>query len=88
MKIEVRVRTRAKVEKIELKSQPRLGFETGKPEIQVYTAWVKAPPVDGRANQAVVDLLSGHFKIAKKDVRIISGQTTRIKYFEIKKPEF
>ena len=44
---------------------------------------VTAPPVDGAANDAVVDLLSGFFDVARRDVRVIGGETTRRKTIEI-----
>jgi uncharacterized protein (TIGR00251 family) len=34
---------------------------------------VTAPPVEGQANQALVDLLARALKVRKKDVQILSG---------------
>ena len=45
---------------------------------------VKAPPTKGKANKAVVDLLSAHFKA---NVRIVSGATSRKKIVEITETE-
>jgi uncharacterized protein (TIGR00251 family) len=42
---------------------------------------VKEAPVKGRANEAVVKLLSGYFG---KSVRIISGRRSRKKVIELK----
>lgn len=44
---------------------------------------VTAPPVDGAANKALIDLLSSSLKIRKSDVRILSGETSRVKRIEI-----
>lgn len=44
---------------------------------------VKEPPVDGKANEAIVRVLSEYFKIPKAQVRIISGQKSRQKIIEI-----
>lgn len=44
---------------------------------------VKEPPVDGKANEAIVRVLSEYFKIPKSQVRIISGQKSRQKIIEI-----
>ena len=44
--------------------------------VKVYTT---APPVDGEANEAVVELMSKALKIAKTRISIISGQTSRNK---------
>jgi uncharacterized protein (TIGR00251 family) len=40
---------------------------------------VTAPPVDGEANIAVIELLSKTFGIARSDVTIVSGLTGRRK---------
>ena len=42
-----------------------------------------SPPVDGRANKELIDLLSKEFKIRKKDIEIISGQNSRYKIIRI-----
>ena len=41
------------------------------------------PPEDGKANEAVIKIIAKHFKIAKRDVRIIKGFTSRIKLIEV-----
>lgn len=38
-----------------------------------------AAPVDGAANAALVGLLSRIFDVPKRDIRIISGETSRLK---------
>ena len=45
--------------------------------------WVKAPAVDGRANEAVVDLLSDYFNIPKSKVELIRGASSKQKVFQI-----
>ena len=40
---------------------------------------IAAPPVDGAANAELIKLLSRHFNVAKRDIAIISGDTSRIK---------
>ncbi len=42
-----------------------------------------APPVDGAANDALVALLAHALGVAKRDVRIVSGQTGRNKTVEV-----
>ncbi len=49
-------------------------------EIHMY---VKAPPVDGRANKACIDLIHRVFHIPKKYVTLIHGEKGRRKVFEI-----
>ena len=38
-----------------------------------------APPVDGKANQAVIEFFSGIFKIPRSSITIASGETSRLK---------
>lgn len=45
---------------------------------------VKAPPVDGEANKALIKALSKLFKISKSSVILKSGQTGRHKSFLLK----
>jgi uncharacterized protein (TIGR00251 family) len=42
-----------------------------------------APPVDGEANAALVDLVAGLFGAAGRDVRIVRGETGRRKTLRI-----
>jgi len=42
-----------------------------------------APPVEGAANQALIDFLAGILSVRKKDIVIRSGETGRLKILEI-----
>lgn len=44
---------------------------------------VSAPAVEGKANEAVVDLLSEFFKVKKRCIRIVKGAKSREKIIEI-----
>jgi uncharacterized protein (TIGR00251 family) len=44
-----------------------------------WLARVKAPPVDGKANAALVDLIARHFGLRKAQVSIKSGAAARLK---------
>ena len=46
-------------------------------------AYVSAPPVEGKANREVIEALSDYFKVKKNSIRLVSGQKTHIKLFEI-----
>jgi len=48
---------------------------------------IKAPPVDGAANQALVKFLSKTFKVPKSNIHIISGETSRHKRLRIHAPK-
>lgn len=42
-----------------------------------------APPVDGKANEALIELMADEFDCAKSLVRIVKGQTSKIKVVEV-----
>lgn len=46
---------------------------------------VKVPPKAGRANEAISQLLAKHFNISLSQVRLISGFSSKYKYFLIEK---
>ncbi len=45
-----------------------------------------SPAQDGRANDAIIALIAGHFKIKPSAVSIISGENTRNKIVEVELP--
>jgi uncharacterized protein (TIGR00251 family) len=45
---------------------------------------ITAPPVDGKANQAVIEYLADVFRVAKSSIAIISGETGRNKLIAIR----
>ena len=42
-----------------------------------------APPVEGRANQALLEFLAKKLKVPKGSIRIISGERSRIKSIRV-----
>jgi len=48
-----------------------------------WLARVKAPPVDGKANAAVVALVAKHFELRKAQVHIKSGASGRSKLVQL-----
>ena len=52
-------------------------------EVGRLKVYLTAPPVDGRANMALVEFLAAHFSVRKKQVRIVKGQKNRDKVVEI-----
>jgi len=42
-----------------------------------------APPVDGAANEELIQLLAKTFKVARSSVRIVRGQSARLKQVSI-----
>jgi hypothetical protein len=84
MKIIVKAKTKAKVEKVERITQPTLDLEKNKTETIIYKVSVKEAPVDGRANEAIIKALAKYFDISPSSISLITGQTSKQKVFEIK----
>ncbi len=69
---------------IRLKVKPRARLESfAALDDGTYVASVKASPVDGKANAAVVALVANHFGLARARVRIKTGTTGRQKLIQI-----
>lgn len=71
MKINVKIKPNSRRESIE---------QTGAGEFVVR---VNAPPVEGRANEALIELLSRHFDVPKRNVAILKGRSSKTKLVEI-----
>ena len=46
--------------------------------------YVNAPPLEGKANKAVIDVLVDFFKIKKNEILLVSGAKSKNKIFEVK----
>lgn len=68
--IEVRVIPNAKKNDVSVEDE----------KIKVY---VKAPPVGGKANKAVIEVLADFFKVKKSDIKIMKGEKSRKKVIEV-----
>ena len=84
MKIIVKAKTQAKQNKVERVEQPTLNFGKVKQTIAIYKVSVKAPPVGGKANEAIIEALSEYFDTAKSNIVLLSGASGKQKFFEIK----
>ena len=49
----------------------------------VYKIKTTSKPKDGEANEAVIKIIVKHFKVAKRDVKIVKGLSTRVKVVEV-----
>jgi uncharacterized protein (TIGR00251 family) len=74
MKIYVKVKPKAKTERFAQTDETH------------FSVSVKEPPVEGRANEAVVKALAAHFGVSRSRIALISGGTAREKAFEITMP--
>ena len=52
-----------------------------------WLAHVKAPPVDGKANAALIALVAAHFGLRKAQVSIRSGASGRLKLVQLEEPK-
>jgi len=48
-----------------------------------YTVCVKEPPVEGKANDAVIKALSLHFSIPRSRIALVAGSASKTKVFQI-----
>jgi len=70
--------------RVEIKVQPRSsrnqisGEQDGALKVKL-----TAPPVEGAANQALIDFLAHTLKIPKKNIILLRGETSRNKLIEI-----
>jgi uncharacterized protein YggU (UPF0235/DUF167 family) len=48
-------------------------------------AYVSEPPLEGKANRAVIDALADYFKVKRNCVMLISGGKSKSKVFEVLK---
>ena len=70
MKINIKVITKAKRNEIK-----KVGDN--------YKAWLTIAPTQGKANQALIELLANYFKIKKSQIKIIKGARSKNKVIEI-----
>ena len=75
--IKVRVTTRASANTVKTEEQPDGSM--------VYRVYVTVVPEGGKANEAVIRLLSKQFKLSKSSFTIIQGQTSRNKTIRVSK---
>lgn len=73
MKIEVQVKPNARKENVEIVGGG------------VYRVSVNAPPQDGKANEAVIELLARYFNVRKTAITILRGHSGRRKLVEVEK---
>lgn len=71
MKIRVLVKPRSRKSTLE------------KTEHDHYIAFLKSPPVDGKANNELTQLVSMYFKIPKSRIQIVSGASARFKLLDL-----
>ena len=56
---------------------------TGPDADGLWHARVSAPPAEGSANKALIELLSDHFHVPTSRIALVSGGSSRLKTFEV-----
>lgn len=69
--------------RIAVRVKPRSRSEEVSVEGDTYVVKVKAPPVEGRANRAVLRLLAKHLGVSESRLRMVSGFSSRNKVIEV-----
>jgi len=70
---------------IKVKVLPRSSrTETAGRENDVYRVKLTDPPVEGRANKALIAFLAEKLGVPKRDIEIVSGKTGRLKTIRIR----
>jgi uncharacterized protein (TIGR00251 family) len=60
-----------------------IGWEDDPRAGRVLRVKVAAPPVEGKANAALREVLAKHFGLAKSQVTLAKGSTSRVKVFTL-----
>ena len=60
-----------------------VGWEDDPRAGRVLRVKVAAPPVEGKANAALREVLAAHFRLAKSQVVLAKGSTSRVKVFTL-----
>ncbi len=71
------------MKKINIKVIPNARRNSVSEEGGIFKVRVTAPAVDGKANKAVIEVLSGFYKVKKRDIKILRGERSRDKLVEI-----
>lgn len=50
---------------------------------RLLSVYVVDPPVNGRANQAIIALLADYLNVSKSTISLVQGHTSRYKVFKI-----
>jgi uncharacterized protein len=70
--------------KYNIKVMPHSMREEVSKQGDTYIVRVKAAAQDGKANEAVMELLGKHFKVPKSSIVIVTGKTSHNKIIEIR----
>ncbi|MFA6184784.1 MAG: DUF167 domain-containing protein [Candidatus Shapirobacteria bacterium] len=52
--------------------------------MEMLHVYVNTPPLEGKANEAVIEILADFFKIKKNEIFLLRGVKSKNKIFEVK----
>lgn len=50
-----------------------------------YKAKLTAPPVDGKANVQLIEMLADYFGVAKSNIQVVGGKSAKTKIVDVNK---
>jgi len=71
------------MKRINIKVIPNAKMNLVCEEEGIFKVYVNAPPAEGKANKAVIEVLSEYFNLRKNSIKIIKGEKSRNKVLEI-----
>ncbi len=80
MRIFVKAKTNSKENKV---VPPPLRLINDGDVEEYFTVFVKNPPIQGKANDAIIKLLAKHFSVSISQVKLLRGASSKIKVYEI-----
>jgi len=51
--------------------------------LETLHVYVNEPPLEGKANRAVIEALTKYFKVKRNDIILLTGEKSKNKLFEI-----
>jgi len=69
--------------RITVKVKPNSERQSIKVENDIYTINLNSPPIEGKANKELIEVLSDYFNIPKSKIEIVSGYKGRVKIIDI-----
>jgi|YelNatPaOPRAMG01_1025707.scaffolds.fasta_scaffold02323_19 uncharacterized protein (TIGR00251 family) len=70
--------------RITVRVKPNSGKQEVKVENDVYTVTLNSPPLEGKANRELIEVLADYFNVPKSRIDIVSGHKGRVKIVDIK----
>jgi len=70
--------------RITVRVKPSSKKQGVKVEDDVYTVTLNSPPLEGKANRELIEVLADYFNVPESRIDIVSGHKGRVKIVDIK----